>query len=220
MQGLVEFIIKGRTALLMHADDIDAADELDAWRKAPDNKKNSKAGDDRSPPWTWQKYLYLDSERKHIVMPWENVSACLREAGAQLILKKQKSFKSETQAAIRPTTEFYEFTVVGKPVPLAKIEALRELKFSEQKESVKKMGFLLHQKRARVGTNKHVRVRARFDDWGVRGVLEVDSPAIDMDILRNLFELGGKVGLCDWRPGSKQSPGPFGMFELVSLKQV
>ena len=73
------------------------------------------------------------------------------------------------------------------------------------------MGFRLFVKRAKIGTSKHVRVRPRFDSWQIQGTINVLSPDISWEVLNTLFELAGRVGICDWRPGCK-TPGPYGMF--------
>jgi len=56
--------LKGLTPLLMHSDNLAFSERVTAWQKAPENKANSKAGDDRSPAWTWIGYLYHDG--KHV----------------------------------------------------------------------------------------------------------------------------------------------------------
>lgn len=65
MSFFASFELTGTTPLLMHADDVDAADALIEWRQKPDNKNISKPGDDRSPPWAWQTYLYRDNVLHH-----------------------------------------------------------------------------------------------------------------------------------------------------------
>ena len=87
----VAFELTGEMPLLMHSDDVEAADELKEWRKDPANKDLSVAGDDRSPAWTWQTYLYSDGE--HVTIPGANLMVNLRTAATQIILKKQKTFK-------------------------------------------------------------------------------------------------------------------------------
>ncbi len=75
------------------------------------------------------------------------------------------------------------------------------------------MGFELLVKRARVGTKKHVRVRAMFRDWRITGTLRVSEPMITDEVLRQMFEIAGdRVGLLDWRPASPESPGQYGRF--------
>lgn len=205
----VRFELVGKMPLLMHADDVEMADTLKAWRQDPANKNLSVPGDDRSPGWTWHTYVYSDGE--HIAMPAENVMVALRQAGAQMILKKQKTFKEITQSGLLIATEFCEFTNGGKQIPLDKIDKMRDDPFAVQAEAVKKAGYRLFVKRARVGTSKHVRVRPRFDDWKVSGTISILKNEITFEILEQLFNLAGSVGLCDWRPGCK-TPGPYGMF--------
>lgn len=217
---LVDFRITGEMPLLMHADDVLQSDALEAWRKDPKNKGISKAGDDRSPAWTWQTYLYSDGE--NIAMPQVNLMVALRQAGAQMILKKQKTFKEVSQSGLLITSEFMDFYVgagkAAKQVSMDDVQAVREMTFTEQFEAVKKLGFALYVKRARVGQAKHVRVRARFDSWQIRGQVQVlDTNAIDMERLSELFRLSGKVGLCDWRPGCR-TPGPWGQFSVELSK--
>src|SRR5688572_24302178 len=124
----VEFTLKGHMPLLMHADDVEAADTLDVWRKAPENKNLSKPGDDRSPAWTWQTYLYSDG--KNIAMPFENIMVAIRQAGTQLILKRQKTFKEITQSGLLIRDEYCEFLCAGKPVAMGPIIAMRDEPFA------------------------------------------------------------------------------------------
>lgn len=203
------FELKGIMPLLMHQDDIEQSDSLAAWRKAPDNKNQSVAGDDRSPAWTWQTYVYTDGE--HITMPSQNIAVCLRQAGAQMTLKGRKTFKDLTQSGMLIKGEYCQFFVNGKQVPLEALDSVREKPFEAQAELARELGFRLFVKRARINQSKHVRVRPRFDNWLVRGTVCVFAPEITRDILSQLFDLAGRVGLGDWRPGCKNS-GPYGMF--------
>jgi len=206
----VEFTLNGMTPLLMHADDVLQADTLMEWRKDPANKNLSQPGDDRSPAWTWQTYLYHDGS--NLVMPCENMMVCLRQAAAQIVMKRQKTFKESSQSGMFIDSENLDLTVKRKPVSMADIIKIRNKTFKEQFEAVKKLGFVLYVKRARVGQSKHIRVRARFDTWEVTGSLNVIAPELTKEVLRQMFEIAGRVGLCDWRPGCK-TPGPYGMFE-------
>ena len=76
--------LKGLTPLLMHSDNLAFSERVQAWQKAPENKANSKAGDDRSPAWTWIGYLYHDG--KHVGIPADNLMTMLREAGTNFSL--------------------------------------------------------------------------------------------------------------------------------------
>jgi len=207
----VDFELTGATPILMHRDNVEASDLLSEWRSAPENKNLSVAGDDRSPPWTWQTYLYEDGER--LILPSECLMRCLRSAGAQITMKgkKGKTFKEVSQSGMVVPTENMEFLNDGHPVLMVDVNRLRGLPFKEQADGARDLGFRLFVKRARIGQAKHVRVRARFDKWVVRGTMNVFVPEITMEVLDTMFVLAGRIGLLDWRPGSK-SPGPWGMY--------
>ena len=207
-----QFTLTGFMPLLMHADNIEGSDELQEWRKQPANKGVTVAGDDRSPAWTWQTYCYHDGE--HIVMPSESVMVALRQAGAQMILKKQKTFKEITQSGLLISTESCEFRSNGRQIRWADVVAMRDRTFAQQAAECKRLGFDLFMKRARVGTAKHVRVRPKFSQWSVSGEIMVLKPEITGEILQQLFELAGKAGLGDWRPAGK-TPGPYGQADAV-----
>lgn len=205
-----KFELTGQMPLLMHADDVQAADELMEWRKAPENKNVSKSGDDRSPAWTWMTYLYADGER--VAMPADNIMVSLRQAGANLILKGQKTFKALSQSGLIISSVHCDFMADDKPVELTEIQKIRELPFAKQAEAVRDLGFSLFVKRAKIGQSKHVRVRPKFDHWTVSGTIDVVADEITPEILTQMFEIAGdRYGLCDWRPGCK-TPGPFGRF--------
>jgi hypothetical protein len=208
--------LTGVTPLLMHADDVEAADELTAWRKDPKNKSLSVAGDDRSPAWTWQTYLYSDGDKggASLAMPADNIMRCLCYAATKIPLSKGKgTFKQMSQSGILIDQDFCRFTVDGESIPLATIRKLKSLSFAEQKKAVQDLGFDLSVKRARVGSSKHVRVRAKFSPWQVDGELEVFEPAITFGVLTQMFEMAGRLsGLGDWRPSAPEKPGNHGMF--------
>lgn len=107
------FKFTGTTPMLMHADDVEAADRLKEWRMDPNNKELSVPGDDRSPPWTWRTYLYAGyiGEQRQIVMPQENIAAALRYAGSQITLKGNKTFKKMAVSAIAVQSEFCKLRV-------------------------------------------------------------------------------------------------------------
>jgi hypothetical protein len=215
------FELAGVMPLLMHRDDVEAADLLKEWRSHPDNQGLSVPGDDRSPPWTWQAYLYHDG--RHLVVPSENLMVALREAAGRIPYKRSTTFKSISQSGLLIPEEFCRLTTGGRQVALADIQRLKGLRFSEQAARVQDLGFKLFVKRAAVDRKKHVRVRARFDDWAVAGSIEIMDPTITPEILAKMFELAGRYsGLFDWRPSSKKSPGPYGTFraKLNAIKAV
>lgn len=211
--------LTGKQPLLMHADDIEWADKMDAWKTDKEAKKNSKAGDDRSPAFRWIGYLYRD-EHQQIVIPTDNIMRALMEAGAMVPTGKgQKTFKSQTQSGIMPRVVGWPLLVKGKPISTGPIdELLSEKDFEKHKQRAIDLGFSLFLKRAKIGQSKHVRVRPRFDQWTARGQLVVTDEQITDRVLTEILETAGNYkGLCDWRPGGK-TPGSYGMFDSqVSL---
>lgn len=215
------FALTGTQPLLMHNDSVLAADTLEAWRKDPANKRRSKAGDDRSPSWTWLSYLYLDGGQ--VVIPRENLIAMLIKGGASFKVGRMGTLKGETAASV-----FFEGSyplLVGpnhEPVQAADLDVLNDdaISFSEHVEKARELGFTLDVRRATIGTTKHVRVRPRFDRWAVEGEFAAyDDGAMGAETLSALFTLcGRRVGLCDWRPSSPKKPGGYGTFTAeVSL---
>jgi hypothetical protein len=200
-----EFTLKGTSPFLMHRDDIEAGDDLKAWREDPKNSSVSVRGDDRSPAWTWQTYLYHNDET--LVLPSENMMACLRKAGDRIILKNRKTYRELTQSGLLIAQQDLQFRCEDRLVPYASIHAMHDLPFKEQADRVRDMGFSLFLKRS-----KNVRVRARFEDWSVTGVIESIDAALTAAIVDQLFDIAGRyIGLGDWRPSAK-TPGPYGMF--------
>lgn len=211
-----QFTFNGFMPLLMHADRIDANDELQEWRKDPENKGMSVKGDDRSPSWTWLTYCYHDGS--HIVMPSENIMVALRKAGAQINLKGTTTFKEITQSGLLITKESCEFRNHGQQVKWSDLTEMRDMEFSKQSAACKKLGFDLFVKRARIGQSKHIRVRPKFSNWSVTGEIMILKPELTDSILIKLFDLAGKAGLGDWRPSGK-TPGPYGQADTV-IQQV
>jgi hypothetical protein len=211
MSYQAHFELVGEMPLLMHWDNIEGGDVLKEWRQDPRNKNQSVPGDDRSPAWTWQTYLYNDGE--FVTIPQDNIMSALMAGGSQLILKRQKTFKELSQSAILIATEHLRFEYGhGKQLSMAAVEAIRELPFAKQAKECESLGFRLFCKRAKIGQAKHVRVRPRFDQWKVSGDLHVISDDLPFDKLEAIFGYAGRAGLCDWRPSSPKRPGPYGMF--------
>lgn len=212
------FELIGEMPLLMHWDNIEGGDMLKEWRQSPENKNQSVPGDDRSPPWTWQTYLYTDGE--FVTIPADNVMGALMYGGTQVILKKQKTFKELSQSAILIAAEHLTFTFgKSKRLSMADVNGMKNEPFAKQAESCQKLGLRLFCKRAKIGTAKHVRVRPRFDSWKVSGELTVTSADLTFERLQAIFNYAGRGGLCDWRPSSPKRPGPYGMF-TSTLKQI
>ena len=216
-----KFTLTGRSAMLMHFDDVQWSDEISEWRLDPKNtkKKGETSGDDRRPAFTWIGYAYHDG--KHLAMPSANLSGCLRRAGSRVPMGRMRTLKELAVSGIILEGEFLEFRNAGQLVPIAPINKLRDVpEFKKHVDAVRSMGFDLDVRRAPVGMSKHVRVRPRFNEWSVSGTLEVYASEITHELLVSLFDQAGRVGLGDWRPGSPKSPGPFGMYlsKLEKLK--
>ena len=207
--------ITGSTPLLMHADNIEWADTMEAWKSDPANKKGSKAGDDRTPAWRWIGGLYHDDA--HVSIPADNLMRCIMEGGAMVPVpggRSGKTFKAQTQSGLAVMEPHWALTVGGGVlVPIADVNALlREEDFAKHREAVKQLGFALFIKRARIGQSKHIRVRARFDAWAAQGTVAVWDEQITERVLCDVLQYAGQYkGLGDWRPGGK-TPGSFGMF--------
>lgn len=205
-------ILTGVTPLLMHKDNLDWGKRVKAWAQDPANKKVSTPGDDRTPAWTWLGYCYFDSES--VVIDSDNLMAMLRDAGKKCSAAKGKgSLKAATQSGIIVNEIGWPIHCKGEPISKEMLMELQnEDNFEEHEKLVNSLGFELFTKRAKVGQNKHVRVRPRFDAWTCRGTITVLDPALTPSVIKTLFDQAGRfVGVGDWRPGSPAS-GRFGMF--------
>lgn len=212
--------ITGLTPLLMHHDDVEWADAMEAWKMDPKNKETSRAGDDRTPAFRWLGCLYHDGEA--VAIPSDNLSTCMREGGAMIPLpngKKNQTFKAKTQSGLAVDPVYWRLSVNGREIPLAPLLALRDEKsFEKHHETTRALGFRLHVKRAKVGQTKHIRVRPYFDNWSAEGSIIVTDEQITSDALSQILSYAGRYkGIGDWRPSSKQSPGPYGQFKAEIL---
>jgi hypothetical protein len=213
--------LKGKTPLLLHADDVEWADRMVVWRDDPSNKKGSKAGDDRSPAWRWMGCLYHDGTQ--VSLSSDMIMKCLMQGGAMVPVpggKSNKTFKSQTQSGLMTSEAFWPLTAAGgKAVPVKEINTLlNEVDFAKHKALCKTLGFDLFVKRAAVGASKHIRVRPRFREWQATGTIVVIDEQITEKVLRDVISYAGRYkGLGDWRPGGR-TPGPHGMFEAEIKK--
>lgn len=207
--------ITGTQPLLMHNDDIEWADQMDAWKLDKGNKKKSKAGDDRSPAHRWMGCLYRD-DAGDIVLPVENLMRTLMEGATAVLVpggKSGKTFKAQSQSGILPRAYGWPLMNAGKPMRFGPLERLvREEDFAVHQQAVRDLGFELFLKRAKIGQSKHVRVRPRFDSWQAAGELVVIDDQITASVLSDILEVAGTYkGIGDWRPSSR-TPGRFGTF--------
>lgn len=220
MARTVKVQLDGLTPLLMHADNIEWSDAMEAWKNDPKHKAESKAGDDRTPPWRWIGCLNYDDPQSGVVtIPSEYIMRSIMGGAAEVPTGKgKKTFKAQSQSGMMCAEFHWPLLVAGKSIPMADIQEFRAIQdFSEHAKLTQALGFSLFVKRAKINGSKHVRVRPRFDNWSVSGELIITDPQITDDVLDNILSIAGRMkGLGDWRPGSP-TPGPWGMFEAKIL---
>lgn len=211
--------ITGKTPLLMHEDNIEWADFMEAWKSNPENKKTSKAGDDRSPAWRWLGCVYHDGE--FVGIPQANIMKCLMEGGAMVPIpggKNGKTFKAQTQSGMMSVEPYWRLLIKGRSIEWGAIELLKDVNdFPSHKIAARELGFELLTKRAAVGTSKHIRVRPMFAaGWQASGTLAVWDDQITDKALADILEYSGQFkGIGDWRPSAPKKPGPYGTFEAA-----
>ncbi len=219
-----EVTLTGKSPLILHHDDIEWADETDAWRKAPENQASAgKKGDDRRPAWTWIGCLYHDGEVLTIPAA-ENIMRCIRDGAAAIPIPKGrngKTFKAQSQSGIIPVETDWPLLVKGKPVPCKPIHALiGESDFGKHVELAKKMGFHHRVQRAAIGKAQHGRVRPKFTDWSLRGLIYVTDDLLTTPVVVDIFRIAGdQKGLGDWRPSARMAPGPYGRCD-ASVREI
>lgn len=218
-----EVTIEGQTPLLMHHDNLAWDTVLKKWVLDPANKKNGIAGDDRSPAFRWIGYLYRTVNGISPAIPSDNIMTMLREGGAKCPTGKgQQTFKAITQSGL--IVDQSEWALIdprtGKPYNIKGVDDLvQEPDYIAHEAWAANHGFELFAKRAKVGSNKHVRVRPRFDHWAAAGTITVMESRITADVLQNILTFGGVYsGIMDWRPSSPKSPGVFGRFTATTKK--
>lgn len=218
----VRIELKAKMPLIMHADNIEWADRMEEWKNDPHNKAKSKAGDDRTPPWRWIGCLNFDDFEKGIVtLPAEYIMRCIMAGAAQVPTGKGKTtFKSQSQSGIVSQDFHWSFDINKKPVQMTEVQKMFKLgSFKEHTEAAQDLHFSLFCKRVKIGKNKHIRVRPRFDDWTSSGELIITDEQITNKVLTDILEIAGRLkGLGDWRPSAPESPGPFGTFTSQILK--
>lgn len=218
-------ITGGPTSMIMHADDVTAADTLSKARGELKSKKlKSTAGDDRTPPWSWKTYLYTDGG--HVVIPTQNLQTCIMKGGAEFSMpgsKKGKTLKSVAMTALRFDDAAWVLHLDGGGVvPSAKLDKIVSDDFEDHLAAAIKLGFVLDVRRVTIGQSKNVRVRPRFSaGWWIEGTVTNTQPDLinAKSLQAVLTYCGDMVGLGDWRPSAPKKPGPHGKFvaEVTTL---
>lgn len=210
MQGF-KFQIQGVTALIMHSNDVEARDGIEAIRK---RMKGGKPGDDRSPPESWKGYLYTSEDTGNICIPSENLLACLLGGGTKVKVGGKETLKSHSQRVGFDRLD-YDLMVNGKAIAKTLVDKVTG-EFGEHAAAARKLGFRLHVKPCTVVNSKHIRVRPIFSNWSLSGNFEIedeDATVLGLTPLRDLFAACGRlVGIGDWRPSAPKRPGQYGRF--------
>src|SRR6185503_2282315 len=120
-----EIKLTGTTPLLMHADSIDWADQMEEWKNNPDNRAKSKAGDDRTPPWRWIGCLnYNDPKAGVVTIPSEYIMRSIMGGGAEVPTGKgKKTFKAQSQSGLLCSEFHWPLLVSGKEIPMKAVNA-------------------------------------------------------------------------------------------------
>ena len=203
------------TSLLMHRDNILGADQVKNWREKNKKAADSVKGDDRWPIWTWKTYLYHDEGK--VVVPGENLTSMCSVGGTSIRVGRGSLKKQAVSEILWEMS--YPLMVDGKEIKMTDIDHI-EGSFENHEKLVKEMGFLLHARRVRVGTSKHIRIRPQFPPGCYfEGTFTVRNQNIlGESVLKDLFEnCGQNVGIGDWRPGAGK-PGRHGMF-MIDFKE-
>lgn len=213
--------LTGVSPLLLHADDLAWRGQLERWQTDPENKRTSRAGDDRTPAWRWLGYCYHDDQ--HIGVSSDNLMTALREGGAKVPVpgKKNQTYKRQSQSGLVVNELLWPLVTPRGPVPWPKLaELIHQSDYAAHETAALHAGFELFAKAAKVGMSKHIRVRPRFNAWTCSGTVTVFDETITKAVLGSIFEMAGiYCGLGDWRPSSPSKPGPWGRFSF-DLKEV
>jgi hypothetical protein len=206
--------LTGTMPLLLHGDNLDWRASLAAWRAHPDNKAKSVAGDDRSPAWSWIGGLYHDG---HVLgVSADNLMTAIREGGARVSVpgKRSLTYKRQSQSGLVINELLWPLVGPKGTVAWDEVNAhCDEEDFTVHQEFARLHGFELFVKSARIGNKKHIRVRAKFLTWRLRGTITVFDDTITTSVLGSILTAAGRyAGICDWRPSSPNAPGPYGTF--------
>lgn len=204
----------GETPLIMDADNIELQDALNNWVR--EHPTESKAGDDRTPPWRWKTKLHTDGEV--VAMPCDMVVAAISYAGNELTLKGRKTFKNVAVENICPLDDYYPLMIGNGRKHTLKLKDIEAVKgsYAEQEAAARKLGFRLFMARARPqGKSRHVRIRPRFDEYEFTVRLCVTGDMITREVLKQIVERMNAWG--NWSRRQVR-PGPFGKTKATLKK--
>lgn len=209
-----KFQLTGISPLLMHNNNIEDRDRLEALRK---RMKGGKAGDDRSPADSWKGYLYFSDDTGNACITSEMLLACLLIGGTKVKISGKETLKTHSQRVMFDRLD-YDMTVRDRLVTKPQVDAISG-EFTEQSNACRDLGFRLHVKPCTVGNAKHIRVRPMFHGWSIAGSFDIedeDANVLGLSTLRELFTVCGRMaGLGDWRPAAPKRPGQYGRFSAT-----
>jgi hypothetical protein len=158
-----------------------------------DKSKTSKR-ETQTPEEIAEAKIYKDSEDR-IYLPATWFQGCIVEAGKQ----KKMLGKGSAKATYSK--------VAGSSVEINPFEILIEDKW-------KVFSILAVNPTTR---GKNVLHRPQFDNWKVNFEVTFDEEAIEVSVMKELFDIAGRVvGVGDWRPAKK---GRFGKFQVTNWKE-
>ena len=231
MQGKTyQVTLTGIAPLLLHHDNVPWSEKMKEWQMDPATRKESVAGDDRTPAWRWIGCVYsnLIGGKQILSIPSDNIMSVLREGGKQCPTGRgRQTYAKQTQSGIRMIGMGWPLMVGGQVINYSEFESLiGEKDFSKHEQFAIDRGFELFIKRVRIGTSKWIRVRpmfppnvigeteadSNFSGWSTTGKLLVTDETITKDVLATILKFAGTyAGLGDWRPSAK-TPGGYGLF--------
>lgn len=212
--SLYDFTLTGVFPVLFHSDIPEKADLYEQWLKSPEARSTPK-GDDRFPAWKWTTYVPTDEEMA--AFSNNDVMAAIKNGAKKVVLRGNESYLRAATTGIYVSTEHCRWEGPKGPLTIEFMQKIATLTFAEQSKAIQKLGGTLHVARVPVnnGKSKHIRVRAKFDQWIVRGQMTVNHDIVPSDKLKEIMENAGRLGgLGDYRPSSRK-PGVYGQFDAV-----
>lgn len=193
----VQVKIEGLSTLLLHSDR--GADPLSKEAKALKavSTKRKKSEEDYADMQRleWKAGLYLDEEGRPAV-PVENMRASIRDGAKLSKMGKEISRKVFLNG---------EFIPIGYDGPKDLVKLFEDERFRDTRS-------------VRVGQQRVMRTRPRFNKWSLTFVAYWDVDAFDVDLFRQCLESAGRfIGLGDFRP---DKGGTFGRYEVAEIKEV
>lgn len=197
--GLVRVIVSvvGLTPLLMNRMTAETLEGIRRKTKKPKTQQRPEKPRDEAAPKVYQ------TEDGRPYWPVENLFSCWVGAG-QFVRLDGKRQVSSAKSTVLPA-----FLTIEDPVlllvenPSEPAERWRSAEWEVD----------MRQGRNPNGGEAVCLVRPRFDKWGFRVSILVDTAEVGINIAREVVEQGGKrMGLGDFRP---QKRGPFGKYSIV-----